>query len=213
MDRLFAIWQDLYPDKYVKPFRLGPRGPVLDATTGLLPFHKDEKSNLWNSDACRYPHKTCGYTYPELQRWLDTYKTNGKFDEVKYQKALRATIDSKYSTTAKATLQLSSNDQIASTVLSTITTQSFMIQNIPPTLLAKAPAVVTEHLELKPELPKASGPSNTGKAAIISQVDVKSEEPLAVTSSHTAAPSTIIPRLSDDKWEENDYIVNVLYDR
>jgi tyrosinase len=207
------MWQDLYPGKYVKPFKLGPRGPVLDANTGLLPFHKDENSNLWNSDACRYPYKSCGYTYPELQRWLDTYKTNGKFDEVKYQKALRATIDSKYSTTAKATLQLSSNDQVASTVLSTLTTQSFMVQNVPPTLLAKAPAAATEHPELKREQSEASGPSNTGKAAILSQVDIESVASPAVTSSRTVEPPTTIPRPSDEKWEENDYIVNVLYDR
>lgn len=148
-----AIWQDLYPKKYVSPFRLGQNGPRLDATTGLLPFHTNATSTLWTSEGCRYPHKQCGYTYPELQRWLEKYKTNGVFDEVKYQRAIRANIDSKYSTTARATLQLAGNDRVANTVLSTLTTQNFMVQNVPPTLLAKAPGMKPEgeqgHLELK----------------------------------------------------------------
>lgn len=201
------MWQDLHPKKYIDPFRLGRNGPRLDANTGLLPFHSDTDSTLWSSSGCRYPQKSCGYTYPELQRWLEKYKTNGTFDLQKYQKDLRTSIDSKYSTTARATLQLSGNETIASTVLSSLTTQNFMVQNVPHTLLAKAPLVKSEldsqNDELKREAPLEIAPSVSVSGSPVSNAP----PPPAKVVQPTALAA------SEEKWEEHDYIVNVLYDR
>lgn len=81
---------------------------------------------------------------------------------------------------------------MATAVLRPLTTQNLMVQNIPPTLLAKAPSVnvehPVEHAELKRDLPTVAAP--------------------AVTTSSVQTPNGL-----SEKWEENDYIVNVLYDR
>jgi hypothetical protein len=93
VDRIFAMWQDLYPNKYVQTFTSG-RGTT-KPNDSLAPFSTDTKSTPWNATLCRYT-TDCGYAYPELQKWLDVYKTAGKFDLTKYQKALRSTIEIKY---------------------------------------------------------------------------------------------------------------------
>ncbi|KAL3427941.1 tyrosinase [Phlyctema vagabunda] len=174
VDRLFALWQDLYPKKYVEPFS-AERGRI-DPNISLLPFHKDTVGSTWTAASCRYQQKDLYYTYPELQRWLDKYKTNGKFDEVKYQKALRTAIELKYSTTGKATLQLPQNDGLATTQLLSLNAENFQIENFPPPLVAKAQALATSKTE--------------------------QQQPIVPNSSEL-----------QEKWEENDYVVNVLYDR
>lgn len=40
VDRLFAMWQDLYPDKYVQPFSTSA-GRLIDPDLPLAPFSKD----------------------------------------------------------------------------------------------------------------------------------------------------------------------------
>ncbi|KAL4924110.1 tyrosinase [Aspergillus undulatus] len=72
IDRLFAIWQELNPDKF---FTDGYRGdfdqqviglPVtVTPTTPLRPFHKDEGGKYWTSEEVR-DFRTLGYTYPDL---------------------------------------------------------------------------------------------------------------------------------------------------
>ena len=158
------MWQDLYDDKYLKWMNESK-----DSRTPLAPFHKDTKGTSYTSISCSYQQKDLGYTYPELQKWLDRYKTNGIFDKQKYQKQLRTTIELKYSTTGKSALLLPENDRIATAHVSAMTTQNLAVENFPPALVQRA-----------------------------EQTKAVSQKPLA--------PPTA-------SWEENDCIVNVVYDR
>ena len=164
IDRLFAIWQDLYDAKYLK--WMNESG---DSKIALAPFHKDVKGTSYTSITCSFQQKDLGYTYPELQKWLDKYKKNGVFDKQQYQKQLRTTIELKYSTTGKSALLLPENDRIATAHVSALSTQNLAVENFHPTLLQKAV-----------------------------QTRGNTQKPLA--------PPTA-------SWEENDYIVNVVYDR
>ncbi|KAI9895089.1 MAG: hypothetical protein M1814_000314 [Vezdaea aestivalis] len=72
IDRLFAIWQALYPDSYVTSqqtafgtFTSAPRS-LQDSNTLLTPFHSDDGNGLYTSNAIRST-RTFGYTYPEVQ--------------------------------------------------------------------------------------------------------------------------------------------------
>ncbi|KAI9673898.1 MAG: hypothetical protein M1817_002104 [Caeruleum heppii] len=74
MDRVFAIWQVLYPTSYVEPvanqagtFTAVP-GTVEDVDTDLTPFHSDAAGNFWTSKTVR-DLKTFNYTYAELADW------------------------------------------------------------------------------------------------------------------------------------------------
>ena len=140
-----------------------------DSGVPLAPFHSDANGTSYTSVTCSFQQEDLGYTYPELQRWQDRYQTNGVFDKQKYQKQIRTTIELKYSTTGKATLQLPDNGGIATAHVSAMTTQNFMVENFPPALVQFA------------EKTKADA-----------------QKPLTL-------PAT--------SWEENDYIVNVVYDR
>jgi tyrosinase len=87
VDRIFALWQGLYPDSYVEPARQWTptfwyeNGTVLDADSGKLqdsveihfnqntdlePFYSDPSGNFWTANSARKV-ETFGYTYPELQ--------------------------------------------------------------------------------------------------------------------------------------------------
>merc|ERR1711977_79142 len=194
-----------------------------------------------------------GYTYPDLQKWLDIYKTNGQFDNIKYQKALRTAIELKYSTTGKSTLQLSENERVATMHLSTIAATNLIVENFPPALIEKAqklqpnaPKVQsilgkdsasaaavptaevksgtgTPKIELVVPEPQAQAVVSTSvpaKAPVVATVAVK-QAPLAAESHAHAATSTVKESAiaphphahPDENWTENDYIVNVLYDR
>ncbi|KAH6723255.1 putative tyrosinase [Leptodontidium sp. MPI-SDFR-AT-0119] len=234
VDRLFAMWQDLYPTKYVQPF-LSSAGRRIDPNIPLAPFSKDTQGTPWTAGGCRDP-QVLGYTYPELQKWLDIYKTNGQFDNVKYQKALRTTIELKYSTTGKSTLQLSENEGVASMHLSTIAATNLIVENFPPALVHKAQ-------ELQPNEPKVQSilGKETASAATVPAPEVTAQastpkiEPVAspVEAAAAAKQAPLVPEIlahaasiiresviaphphahPDEKWTENDYIVNVLYDR
>lgn len=85
IDRLFAIWQALYPDSYVEPEAQTQstywynQGDVLDADSGmtldyrnptlttlaLKPFSADPSGHFWTSNSCRDP-RSMGYVYPEI---------------------------------------------------------------------------------------------------------------------------------------------------
>ena len=58
--------------------------------TPLAPFHTDTKGTYYTSNDIRDWVKL-GYSYPELQPWLDKYKKDGKFNldlylaDIKYQ--------------------------------------------------------------------------------------------------------------------------------
>lgn len=71
-DRLFAIWQAIYPDSYVGSIKapygtatIKP-GDTINANTPLKPFHRDSGGKFWDSAAARYT-TTFGYNYPETR--------------------------------------------------------------------------------------------------------------------------------------------------
>lgn len=71
VDRLFAMWQALYPDSYITSGQSGastytaPSGTTVDGNTGLTPFHADNAGNFWTADQVRNI-TTFKYTYPEF---------------------------------------------------------------------------------------------------------------------------------------------------
>ena len=135
------MWQDLYDGKYLDWLS----SPA--AKDRLAPFHTDIKGNSYTSVSCSYQRQDLGYTYPELQVWLDDYKTDGQFDKQKYLLILREAIELKYSTTGKSTLQLPENDQIAAIHMSNMTTENLALETFPPMLIQKAETIKAEHPE------------------------------------------------------------------
>ncbi|KAL9031397.1 MAG: hypothetical protein Q9196_000581 [Gyalolechia fulgens] len=74
VDRLFALWQAVYPDSHVTPqvntagtFTNDP-GTTEDIDTPLTPFHSDDSGQLW-APATAWSTRTFGYTYPEIVDW------------------------------------------------------------------------------------------------------------------------------------------------
>lgn len=71
VDRIFAIWQALYPESWVTPQRASRPsyttrlGEIQDANTALTPFFSNDDGTFWTSDGIR-DHTRFGYTYPEL---------------------------------------------------------------------------------------------------------------------------------------------------
>ncbi|KAL8938305.1 MAG: hypothetical protein Q9216_003967 [Gyalolechia sp. 2 TL-2023] len=74
VDRLFALWQAIYPDSRVTPqinmagTFTNDAGTVEDIDTPLTPFHSDDSGRLWTS-AEAWSTRTFGYTYPEIVDW------------------------------------------------------------------------------------------------------------------------------------------------
>ncbi|KAF6229867.1 hypothetical protein HO133_004204 [Letharia lupina] len=74
VDRLFAIWQAMYPDSYTTAeadaegtFTNAP-GETEDVNTSLTPFHSDSAGTLYTSASVRST-RPFGYTYPEVVDW------------------------------------------------------------------------------------------------------------------------------------------------
>ncbi|KAJ8126913.1 hypothetical protein O1611_g6723 [Lasiodiplodia mahajangana] len=72
IDRLFAIWQAMNPDKWFETDiqryfdqKIVGSGTVITNKTPLRPFHKDTAGTVWTPDDARDWFKL-GYTYPEL---------------------------------------------------------------------------------------------------------------------------------------------------
>lgn len=105
----------------------------------------DGEGKPWTSTAASYQQKDLGYTYPDLQIWLDKYKTNGSFDKAKYQKALREDVGLKYPTTDKSTLQLPGNAMIADVHMAAMAMENLAVEYFPPTLIQKAEEIQAEH--------------------------------------------------------------------
>ncbi|KAJ4347797.1 uncharacterized protein N0V89_009167 [Didymosphaeria variabile] len=75
IDRLFALWQTLNPDKWLRvdiqkpfPYKTIGMGDIVTDKTPMRPFHKDETGTVWMPSDARDWYKL-GYTYPELQPW------------------------------------------------------------------------------------------------------------------------------------------------
>ncbi|KAI0433855.1 tyrosinase [Xylaria sp. FL1042] len=78
IDRLFAIWQSLNPDKWFETDiqryfdqKIVGSGSLITNKTPLRPFHKDTKGTYWTPDDARDWFKL-GYTYPELRTGKET---------------------------------------------------------------------------------------------------------------------------------------------
>ena len=173
VDRLLAMWQDLYDTKYAQWLKSPPANEGDNPKSWLAPFHTNSSGDEYDSIECSYQQKTLGYTYPELQKWLPVYKTDGQFDPEKFKRMLRANIELRYSTTGKSTLQLSKNHDIATAHMAAMTKENLEVENFPPPVAEKA-SVRTRHRD--------------GDQAGL------------------GTP----PRVS---WEDDDYVVNVVYDR
>jgi tyrosinase len=71
VDRVFAMWQVLYPDQWVKPqpakmnSYTTSTGQIQDSKTPLTPFYATSNGTFWNSDMVRNP-EVFGYTYEEI---------------------------------------------------------------------------------------------------------------------------------------------------
>ncbi|KAK4681516.1 hypothetical protein QC764_108060 [Podospora pseudoanserina] len=71
VDRIFAMWQTLYPQSWVAPTAAvlnsytTSRGQIQDSQTPLTPFFADANGGFWTSDSVRDFTKF-GYTYTEL---------------------------------------------------------------------------------------------------------------------------------------------------
>ncbi|KAI5925049.1 tyrosinase [Camillea tinctor] len=108
IDRLFAIWQTLNPDKWFvadsqKPFdqKVIGMGDVVTSKTPLRPFHKDVQGTVWMPDDTKDWFKL-GYTYPELQPWLVRED---------YEAKLLAEITETYGISRQETLQIAASEK------------------------------------------------------------------------------------------------------
>ncbi|KAL6236483.1 hypothetical protein BDW75DRAFT_250041 [Aspergillus navahoensis] len=117
IDRLYAIWQELNPDKF---FAEGSRGDffqeaiglpeTISPATPLRPFHKDDDGMYWTSEEVR-DFRALGYTYPDLH--LVQPGSGGiPFDATAYKTKLFENITLKYGVSrleALTQLELSKN--------------------------------------------------------------------------------------------------------
>ncbi|PVH75831.1 Di-copper centre-containing protein [Cadophora sp. DSE1049] len=74
IDRIFAMWQVIFPDSYVVPepaifntFTVSA-GQTQDVSSPLTPFHKDASGEFWTSETARTT-ETFGYAYPETAKY------------------------------------------------------------------------------------------------------------------------------------------------
>lgn len=71
VDRLFAMWQALYPTSWVTPAAAlvnsftTSAGQIQDSKTALTPFYAETNGTFWDSDMVRDP-KALGYSYQEV---------------------------------------------------------------------------------------------------------------------------------------------------
>ncbi|RYP56444.1 hypothetical protein DL770_010828 [Monosporascus sp. CRB-9-2] len=108
VDRQFAIWQALNVDNTANWFQNSDEQLPDDGTwsikaatidtpeTPLAPFHKDTEGKYFISDDIKDWMKW-GYSYPELQPWLDKYKTDGKFNKKLYIEDIKRQLKELYS--------------------------------------------------------------------------------------------------------------------
>lgn len=104
IDRIFALWQALNPDKFLD--KIPPDNAKITDSHGqehdvnkdtpLQPFRNDPQGRYWTPDGVRHT-VNLGYTYPELQRWDSKYSQEDKsFNETLYVEDLTAQINTLY---------------------------------------------------------------------------------------------------------------------
>jgi hypothetical protein len=201
VERIACIWQDLHPGNdpgdWLDPNENGGTDGA-DPTADLWPFHVNENGVHYTSNAIR-DWRPLGYTYPGLEKWLDKYKKNGHFDEQTYMAGIRSQMDTLYSTTAHAVLQMPRHAVAAQAHLAALTKET------------QRPVFATTSAAGSVEA-KASGISDNQHPMVVAQP--KEIKPAA--ESHAAAtghPTVGAGSAATEKWEENDYIVNVIYEK
>ncbi|KAK4862915.1 hypothetical protein LT330_010745 [Penicillium expansum] len=114
IDRIFALWQALNPDKWFEKSKVNaffqetiglPDGAEITPDTELRPFHKDITGTLMKPKDIRWPYKL-GYTYPELQTW--NYKPEGYTSE-SFISTLRQTVNNLYGVSRKQLIDATNN--------------------------------------------------------------------------------------------------------
>ncbi|KAL3487186.1 hypothetical protein BJX62DRAFT_246212 [Aspergillus germanicus] len=112
IDRIFALWQGLNPDKWFEEGQANdffqeiiglPEGAPISPETPLRPFHKDTKGAVLTPNDVRWPY-TLGYTYPELQTWA--YEPKG-YTSTEFLSDLRKAINDLYGVSRKALVDAS----------------------------------------------------------------------------------------------------------
>ncbi|KAL4748038.1 hypothetical protein BDW72DRAFT_196173 [Aspergillus terricola var. indicus] len=116
IDRIFALWQALNPDKWFEEgivneffqeiIGLSP-GAKITPETELRPFHKDTQGTVLTPNDVRWPY-TFGYTYPELQTWKEEYAPDPYHSE-RLLDDLRRTINELYGVSRKALVDADAN--------------------------------------------------------------------------------------------------------
>jgi hypothetical protein len=164
-------------------------GDGADPTADLWPFHSNKNGLHYTSNAVR-DWRPLGYTYPGLEKWLDKNKKNGRFDEQTYIVGIRSEMDKLYSTTAHAVLQLSRHAVAAQAHLATLTRET---QRPVFAALAKSTTGIVQ------------------QPMIVQAKEVKKvvEPPAAATGPPPVSADHSVP----EKWEDNDYVVNVIYEK
>jgi tyrosinase len=77
VDRIFTLWQSIFPHQYLAPMTEGPGtfalppGTLDTQSTPLEPFSSNGQGKFYNS-ASSWKTSTFGYTYPEIQDWNQT---------------------------------------------------------------------------------------------------------------------------------------------
>ncbi|KAJ5346417.1 hypothetical protein N7541_008899 [Penicillium brevicompactum] len=104
IDRLFAIWQALNPEKWLDNVD-GDNATIRDShgkqravngDTPLQPFRRDAEGSYWTPEGVRHT-PNLGYSYPELPRWDVKYRQqDGELDQDLFQKSIITTVNKLY---------------------------------------------------------------------------------------------------------------------
>lgn len=149
VDRIFAIWQAIYPNSWInesQPISTGTYdvapNTLEDANTGLSPFHKDNSGTFFNSNDVRHI-KDLGYAYREIVDWNVTadelskstitwankvYNPNGSGAAAKRSNVKRVAVDMKSATASNYQYVL--NFVIDKSKVNSSLTMNFAINNV-----------------------------------------------------------------------------------
>ncbi|KAK4117115.1 Di-copper centre-containing protein [Canariomyces notabilis] len=145
IDRQFAIWQALnennpnnWFDHLEEPYdddgtwNISPQ-TIVTLQTPLAPFHKNRQGDCFVSDDIRN-WMSLGYSYPELQPWLDKYKTAGQFDEAKYMEDIRNQLKTLYQTSMSPSVSGWFDDSLKSDIIVNVQYDRFAFDGLPYTI-------------------------------------------------------------------------------
>lgn len=109
VDRLFAMWQALYPTSWVSPtaaivntYTISA-GEILNGQTALTPFYAESNGTFWNSDMVRNP-KVLGYSYQEVAGL--SLAAGDEEGNQEIQSQVRAVVNKLYGQASPASLSL-----------------------------------------------------------------------------------------------------------